>query len=191
MLGVPDQSKLQYDTITIADFINLNDEKQMRTMDGRLVVLKNVWFTGKYENQGTLTDCTTGDPETDSYANVFAPTTNNIGFPQSRVISDGTNETLVGSSEYSKFSHFYIPGANASGIADCVKYKGTITGILGQFRDNARYAHDKYDWSITPRNINIGNSNPLNDIVMFNTETGEEWIPKEYTAPKEETTPAE
>ena len=67
MLGVPDQSKLQYDTITIADFINLNDEKQMRTMDGRLVVLKNVWFTGKYENQGTLTDCTTGDPETDSY----------------------------------------------------------------------------------------------------------------------------
>lgn len=191
MLGVPDQSKLQYDTITIADFINLNDEKQMRTMDGRLVVLKNVWFTGKYENQGTLTDCTTGDPETDSYANVFAPTTNNIGFPQSRVISDGTNETLVGSSEYSKFSHFYIPGANASGIADCVKYKGTITGILGQFRDNARYAHDKYDWSITPRNINIGNSNPLNDIVMFNTETGEEWIPKEYTAPKEKTTPAE
>ena len=102
-----------------------------------------------------------------------------------------TNETLVGSSEYSKFSHFYIPGANASGIADCVKYKGTITGILGQFRDNARYAHDKYDWSITPRNINIGNSNPLNDIVMFNTETGEEWIPKEYTAPKEKTTPAE
>lgn len=192
LIGVPDQSKLQYDTITIADFINLNDEKQMRTMDGRLVVLKNVWFTGKYENKGTLADCTTGDPETDSYANVFAPTTNNVGFPQSRVISDGTNETLVGSSEYSKFSHFYLPGADSTGIANCAKYKGTITGILGQFRDNARYAHDKYDWSITPRNINIGNSSPLNDIVMFNTETGKEWIPQEYTAPKEEeTTPTE
>ncbi len=187
MLGVPNPALLQYDTITIKDYINVTDEKQMRTMDGRLVVLKDVWFTGKYENQGTLTDCTTGNPDTDSYANVFAPTTNNIGFPQSRVISDGTNETLVGSSEYSKFSHFYIPGANASGIAECAKYKGTVTGILGQFRDNARYAHDKYDWSITPRNINIGNSSTLNDIVMFNTETGEKWIPQEYTVPKEDT----
>lgn len=185
MLGVPNPALLQYDTITIKDYISVTDEKQMRTMDGRLVVLKNVWFTGEYEFNG-LTKCTTGDPEKDKYANVFAPTTENVGHPQSRVISDGTNTSLVSNSEYSKFSHFYIPGADSTGIDNCKKYKGTITGILGQFRDNAGYPHDQYDWSITPRNINIGNSSTLSDIVMFNTETGEKWIPQEYTAPKKE-----
>ncbi len=182
LIGVPDQSKLQYDTVQITDFINVTDETEMRTMDGRLVVLKNVWFTGQYEYNGTTTDCTTGDPEDDTYANVFAPTTANVGYPQSRVITDGTHNTLVSNSEYSKFARFYIPGADSTGIANCANYVGTITGILGQFRDNARYDHDQYDWSITPRNIYIGGSSILDDIDMINKNDSSAWIPIEYTS---------
>lgn len=189
LLGIPNPALLQYDTITIKDYLDVTDEKAMREMDGRLVVLKNVWFTGQYENNGTLDSCKTGDPETDQYANVFAPTTNNIGYPQSRIITDGTNISLVSNSEYSKFAHFYLPGADANGVTNCKNYKGTIVGILGQFRDNARYAHDQYDWSITPRNIHIGNSSTLNDIEMAAGD--EKWIPKEYTAPKSDTATTE
>lgn len=193
LIGHPDQSLLQYDTIQIADFINIyreiNDankfekERQMRMMDGSLVVLKDVWFTGQYSStSGDLINCTTGDPEEDQNANVFAPTTGNVGFPQSRIITDGTNRTLVSNSEYSKFSHFYIPGADSTGVANCPNYRGTITGVLGQFRDNAGYSRDQYDWSITPRNINIGNRNPINDIIMYHIETGAAWVPQEYKA---------
>lgn len=183
LIGVPDQSKLQYDTIKITDFINLTDETEMRTMDGRLVVLQDVWFTGNYEYNGAVTTpCTTGDPEDDTYANVFAPTTANVGYPQSRVITDGTNYTLVSNSEYSKFARFYIPGADSTGVANCPNYVGSITGILGQFRDNARYDHDQYDWSITPRNIYIGGSSIIDDIVMINKNDSSVWIPLEYTS---------
>lgn len=189
LLGLPNPALLQYDTISIKDYLDVTDEKAMREMDGRLVVLKNVWFTGQYENNGTLDSCKTGDPETDQYANVFAPTTNNIGYPQSRIITDGTNISLVSNSEYSKFAHFYLPGADANGVVNCKNYKGTIVGILGQFRDNARYAHDQYDWSIAPRNIHIGNSSILNDIDMAAGD--EKWIPTEYTAPKSDTATTE
>ena len=151
----------------------------MRKMDGRLVVLKNVYFTGQYEYNG-LNPCNTNSPEIDKYANVFAPTTQNVGHPQSRVISDGKNTTLVSNSEYSKFAYFYLPGADSTGIANCANYVGTITGVLGQFRDNAKYAHDQYDWSITPRNIKINSVCDINDIVMFHKETGEPWVPQEY-----------
>ena len=150
-IGRPDVSKLQIDVITIAEFTSITDEATMRKWDGKLVRLDNVFFTGEYENNGTLTNCTTGDPEKDTNANVFAPTTKNVGYPQGRVISDGTNKTIVSNSEYAKFAHFYLPGADSTGVSDCPNWVGSITGILGQYRDNARYAHDKYDWSITLR----------------------------------------
>ena len=121
-----------------------------------------------------------GHCEIDKYANVFAPTTQNVGHPQSRVISDGKNTTLISNSEYSTFAYFYLPGADSTGIANCANYVGTVTGVLGQFRDNAQYAHDQYDWSITPRNIQINSVCDINDIVMFHKETGEPWLPQEY-----------
>ena len=179
LIGTPAPEKLQYDTITIADYINVTNETEMRKMDGRLVVLKNVYFTGQYEYNG-LNPCNTNSPEIDKYANVFAPTTRNVGHPQSRVISDGKNTTLVSNSEYSKFAYFYLPGADSTGIANCANYVGTVTGVLGQFRDNAKYAHDQYDWSITPRNIQLTSVCDINDIVMFHKETGEPWVPQEY-----------
>ena len=148
-IGKPDLSLLQVDTVLISDFQNINDEATMRKWDAKLVCVKNIYYTGEYEYNGSFTACSTGDPSEDSNANVFAPTTLNVGYPQSRVIADGTNKTLVSCSEYAKFAYFYLPGADKNGVADCPNWKGQITGILGQYRDNARYAHDKYDWSIS------------------------------------------
>lgn len=153
-IGKPDVKALVVDTLTITEFQSVTAEKEMRYWDAKLVCVKNVWFTGEYENNGAFSPCTTGNPEDDSNANVFAPTTNNIGFPQSRVITDGVSKTLVSNSEYAKHAYFYIPGANASGNTACTEWKGNVTGILGQYRDNARYAHDVYDWSISIRDLN-------------------------------------
>lgn len=197
LLGLPDQSKLQYDSVELKDlFLKGNDSedwyRKAGRLDGRLVVAKNVHFTGQYESNGTFADLTTGDPEDDTNANVFAPTTTNIGYPQSRVIANANNSVrfLVANSEYSKFARFYIPGANNNGVTLCQYYEGTVTGILGWYLDNARYStnsyQDGYEWSITPRGIkNFG----MDDIKMFNTMEEDEdgnpypWYPEEYKAP--------
>lgn len=180
LIGTPDQSKLQYDTITIADFIGealsytLENMQRVREMDGMLVCIKDIHFTGEYDNNGTPTTCTEGDPETDENANVFAPTTNNLGFPQGRIIMDASNRrTLVSTSEYAKFARYYLPDA---------EYVGTVTGILGYYADNAtsiaKYGLDSYEWSISMRDI-FGRNAGLKDLNLTNAE-GEVWTPKEY-----------
>lgn len=169
-IGVPDVSKLQIDVVKITDFTSITDEATMRKWDGRLVRIEGVYFTGEYVMaNGSLSECSKGDPEDDTNANFFAPTTGNMGYPQGRVISDGTNRTLVSTSEYAKYAYFYLPGADATGVADCPNWKGNITGILGQYRDNAKYAHDQYDWSITPRGL------LLMDVDLY--KNGEAWYP--------------
>ena len=182
LVGTPDKSKLVYDTISISDYFNLAQQytlekmQLVRQMDGRLVCLKDVYFNGQYENNGARAKCTEGDPEEDSNANVFAPTTNNIGYPQSRILTDGTNYTLVSTSEYAKFARFYLPAE---------EYKGTVTGVLGFYADNAgsvkKYGLDGFEWSITVRNIKISNSHnsSIHDINLYNAE-GQPWIPTEY-----------
>lgn len=189
LIGMPDQSKLKYDTVSLNElFIKGNDTeafyRQAARLDGRLVVVKGVHFTGQYENNGTFADLTTGNPEDDTNANVFAPTTTNIGYPQSRVIANANESVhfLVSNSEYAKFSRFYIPGANANGVSYCKFYEGSVTGILGWYLDNAKYAtaQDGYEWSITPRGIKgFG----IDDIKMTNEQEDFDWEPCEYTKP--------
>ncbi len=180
LVGTPDKSKIIVDTLSIADFIKLNTQKDFRTWDGKLVCLENVWFTGQYAGtQGDLSNCSTGDPEKDGNANVFAPTTNNIGYPQSRVITDGTSFTNVSTSEYAKFARFYLPGCNANGVSGASDYKGSITGILGYYRDNAKYQTDEWDWSITIRSLSNMGWGTEQDINLYNDER-EEWTPEEY-----------
>ena len=179
-IGRPDTSKLYYEELTIADFQAITAEADMRKWDAKLVRIRNVWFTGEYENNGSFAQLTTGNPEDDTNANVFAPTTTNIGYPQSRVITDGTAKTLVSNSEYCKFAAYYIPGADANGVNNCPRYKGTITGILGQYRDNARYAHDIYDWSISLRDINTSVHQGICNDIVFTNDEGKPWTPIEY-----------
>lgn len=190
LLGSPDPSKLVYDTLTLSQLFSEVPQKPsadasgmdaVRKADGRLVVIKNVHFTGKYDDNGTIKDCDTQHPDSSGGANVFAPTTNNIGYPQSRIISDGAKNLMCSSSEYSKFAYFYLPGADKNGVTDCKNWEGTVTGILGWYLDKASDLADNkldgYEWSVTPRGIpGIG----IADIKMYNDLIEQEWVPKEY-----------
>ena len=158
-IGMPDISKLHYETLQITDFNQITDLLKARDWDAKLVRIENVHFTGQYDNNGRPTNCTTGDPETDEYANVFAPTTKNLNYPQSRVIYDNNNKnyTLVSTSEYAKFAHFYLPGADKNGVKGCANYNGDVVGILGFYYDNglnySKYPPAPEDWSISIRSL--------------------------------------
>lgn len=190
LIGTPDASKLLYDTITIADFKDKTDLYSLREYcikdDGRLVIIKKVHFTGQYSNYGTPTDCTTGDPSKDENANVFAPTTNNLNFPQGRIIADeGGNPTIVSTSEYAKYAYFYLPNGS---------YVGSVCGILGAYADNGLKLMDNMKtgkekepslnlWSITPRGLSTpATPCKINDILWDNTD----WVPQEWSKPDEE-----
>ena len=148
-IGLPDKSQLHYDTLEITDYNDILNLEDARKLDAKLVCIKNVHFTGQYYNNGTPAKCTTGDPETDQNANVFAPTTNNLNFPQSRVFYDAnSNHSAVSTSEYAKYAHFYLPADN---------YWGNIEGILGFYYDNglkySQYPPAADDWSIAIRSV--------------------------------------
>ena len=148
-IGMPDKSKLYYETLKITDYNNILDLEDARSWDAKLVRIKNVHFTGQYYNNGTPAKCTTGDPETDQNANVFAPTTQNLNFPQARVFYDENNHhSAVSTSEYAKYAHFYLPAEN---------YWGDVVGILGFYYDNglkySQYPPAKDDWSISIRSV--------------------------------------
>jgi hypothetical protein len=194
-IGAPDRSKLIYDELTLEqlyqkiDRIPAVDEAGMakvRKMDGRLVRIVNVHFNGKYSDQGSIATCEYDDPERkDSKANVFAPTTNNVGYPQNRIIEDGSFTLCCSNSEYAKFAYYFIPGADTNGVAGCVNYEGSVAGILGWYCDNATGTKagtlknlTGYEWSITPRGIpGIG----ISDINMcFQGNEEQPWVPKEF-----------
>ena len=168
-IGKPDVDQLYYEDLNIADFTSILNLQETRKWDAKLVRLSQVHFTGEYfTTSGSATKCTTGDPEQDEYANVFAPTTNNIGYPQSRVIADATGKkTAVSASEYAKFAYFYLPGANKDGVANCLNYVGGVVGILGYYSDNAKYDPAPDDWSITIRTV---------DDLMLHDKSGEHWL---------------
>lgn len=153
-IGKPDTSKLVYDEYKISDFTSVLNLQETREWDAKLVRIKNVHYTGYYFTTSGTAKCTTGNPEDDTNANVFAPTTENIGYPQSRVIEDANgNKTAVSSSEYAKFAHFYIPGADKNGVTNCANYVGDVVGILGFYSDNAKYNPASDDWSISIRSL--------------------------------------
>ena len=162
-IGLPDQSKLYYEPMLITKFYDETDLEDTRSMDAKLVRIKNVHYTGTYEIHNNAAKCNTEDPENTAdnkgeNANVFAPTTQNMNYPQSRVIADNNgNETFISTSEYAKFAHFYLPGADKNGVANCPKYVGDIVGILGFYYDNGKnftkYPPAGEDWSITIRSV--------------------------------------
>ena len=191
MIGVPDQSQLKYDTISLKKLyeqiplkpaISAEGMDAIRKADGRLIVITNVCFTGQANDNGEITDCVYAHPDSSGTANVFAPTTKNIGYPQSRVLEDpADNHICCSCSEYCKFAYFYLPGAGPEGVKDCRNWEGTITGILGWYLDKASNLTatglNGYEWSITPRGIpGIG----IADVAMKNVYTGEEWTPTEF-----------
>jgi hypothetical protein len=192
MIGVPDQTKLKYDTLTLAQLfaqiplkpsVDANGMDRIRKADGRLIVLKDVHFTGETDDNGTITPCIYAHPDSSGLANVFAPSTQNIGYPQSRILQDpASNFICCSSSEYCKFACYYLPGANESGVSGCPNWEGTVTGILGWYLDKAANLTTSslkgYEWSITPRGIpGVG----VPDIRMFyQGDSDKPWTPREF-----------
>jgi len=207
LIGTPQPKKLFYMEFTsiqdLYDFVggqspevSLEGMTKVRKMDGLLVRLKGVHFNGKYNKYGDMLNCVVGDPEImpDS-VNVFAPTTANVGYPQSRFVEDQAGKVILcSSSEYAKFAHYYLPGAGKDGIENCKYFEGDVTGILGWYADDAKRLPgssytgsseaDKkksyqYNWSITPRGIpGFG----IEDIIMADQREAQPvpWVPKEY-----------
>ena len=173
-IGKPDVSKLVYDEYLITEFTKVLNLQETRNWDAKLVRIKDVHYTGEYfDSKGKTYNCAPTDPEIDVNANVFAPTTENMGHPQTRVIADADgNKTGVSTSEYAKFAHFYIPGADKNGVAKCANYQGDIVGILGFYRDNASYDPTFKDWAITLRS--------LDDLMLYDDENNL-WPRIEYT----------
>ena len=187
-IGKPDKSKLLYDEINMST-LQLNylgkyqDIVGARKVDGRLVRITGVFFTGTYDNLGTESNCTryddpegnpnVGNPEVDGNAYTFGPTTGNVGYPQSRYIQNVLTKrnrkaykVLVSTSEYARYAYFYLPSS---------EYTGSITGILGYYMDNGKYDPDGGEWAITPCN--------LADILpeaQNNEDPAQRWVPTEW-----------
>ena len=126
MIGVPDQSKLQYDTLTLKQLyteiplrpsIDAAGMDKIRKIDGRLIVIKNVSFTGQANDDGSIVNCEYAHPDSSGLANVFAPTTNNIGYPQNRILKDYDIEII----EAHHNRKLDAPSGTALMIADAIK----------------------------------------------------------------------
>jgi hypothetical protein len=102
------------DTVTIAQIRNSG-----REMDGKLVCIKNAFFTGYGADYGLPKAITVAEQ-------IFAPSTNGIGFPQAREIQDGTGSVFIATSEYSKFAALKLPSPTL---------RGNITAIVGWYND--------------------------------------------------------
>ena len=206
LIGQPDPSKLIYDECTplvlftkrgIQNVMTntIEDMQKIRLMDGRLMRLKNVCFTGKYfDEYGQTQDCIYAHPDSSGYVNVFAPTTENVGYPQSRVLKQSNSNKYTiccSNSEYCKFANYLLPGAredSLEAVTYCANWQGTISGILSWYCDNASKEKPGgllglcgKEWSITPRGI-PGVGVPDFDIGRVNKQGKrvEDWVPKEF-----------
>lgn len=201
-IGRPDPTVLKYDTLTLQQLFSevpevpqqtVEDIWKVREADGRLVCLKDVKFTGEANNDGNLVDCEYAHPDSSTIANVFASTTKNIGFPQGRIIKSNDDSKRMGcsNSEYSKFANYLLPGAKQSkdeAVAGCTNYRGTITGILSWYCDNATGTKNgtmsklwDLNWSVTPRGIpGVG----VNDINLYYAKKKQYWVPEEFDPKK-------
>lgn len=113
--GLPDVSKVIADTLTIAQIKSMG-----YSVINRLVCIKNAYFTGNgadYNLPKALTS---------SADFIFAPSTDGVGYPQSREIQDGTGSIFVSTSEYSRFASTALPAST---------YIGNITAIVGWYND--------------------------------------------------------
>lgn len=113
--GMPDPSAIRPDTMTIAQIRASRDK-----MVNKIVVIQNAFFTGKGSNSRKQPNSL---PDSEL---IFAPSTNGVGYPQSREIQDGTGSIFVSTSEYAKFATKPLPTSN---------HRGNITALVGWYND--------------------------------------------------------
>ena len=151
-IGLPDKSKVVPEEKTIADLAGLDS-----TWYGRLILIKDVQFTGRgdgeellpYDQMITIEESIKQTGNTNKYQRnpIYAPSTYsvdagyNIGFPQSREISDGTGTVNIATSEYAHFANTLIPRKEK---------KGSVIAILGWFHDKNS---SQGDYQLTIRSL--------------------------------------
>lgn len=112
--GMPDLNLVKADTMTIAQIRSAGP-----SVINKLVCIKKAYFTGKGADYGLPVNLK--DEEL-----IFAPSTNGIGYPQSREIKDPTGTIFISTSEYSKFASYKLPSSGNI---------GNITAIVGWYND--------------------------------------------------------
>ncbi len=132
--GLPNPNAVKADTMTIADI-----KAAGMSVVNKLVCIKNAFFTGKGADYG-LPATIIKDADY-----IFAPSTNGIGYPQSREIQDGTGSIFIATSEYAKFATYKLPGSNN---------RGNITSIVGWYNDkDAVLSTTKIYYQLTIRSV--------------------------------------
>lgn len=145
--GIPDPASIVYTEMTIAE---INAAATNRSLHSRVVKIKNAHFTGKGYSFGSPVDLSDAEK-------IFAPSTNGIGYPQSREITDGTASVAIATSEYAKFANIKLPP---------VEYAGDIYAIIGWYKDKATGTGSI---QLTIRS--------LDDLKLLSTEDGSAWVP--------------
>ncbi len=132
--GMPEITAVVADTMTIAQI-----KAAGQTIVNKLVCIKNAFFTGKGANFGLPGPISEAEK-------IFAPSTNGIGYPQSREIQDGSGVSVfVSTSEYAKFALKKLPAST---------YKGNITAIVGWYNDkDATPSNTKIYHQLTLRSL--------------------------------------
>lgn len=131
--GMPDGTKIKPMVMTLAEI----KASKYDTLVYKLVTVKNAYFTGF-----------DGDNKPLDGANlIFAPSTATcptcppIGYPQARMISDGTATLPISTSEFTRFAKQPIPPST---------YRGDITFIVGWYKGSASAGGE---WQLSLRTL--------------------------------------
>lgn len=132
--GMPVLAAIKPDTLTIAQI-----KAAGAPLFNKLVCIKNAYFTGNGANSGKPVSITNDEL-------IFAPSTNGVGYPQSREIQDGTGSLFVSTSEFASFAKKKLPST---------MYRGNITAIVGWYNDkDASISSSKTYHQLTLRSLN-------------------------------------
>lgn len=167
LIGQPDKSKIVVKTMTMADIKATADNyKDIALLSSRLVKIEKVRFVPyTWDTYGELSELSGTYDCSDNGANTFAPTTNGIGYPQSRCFTidrdtaTAANSLAIGTSEFAKFACAPLPRG---------EYIGSVTGFVSYYYDNGKYTPvNNKVWSLT--------INGLESLELTDTVSGIAW----------------
>ena len=141
LIGVPEPAKIVANKMTIEEVKAVSDGyRDISTLASRFVELETgntLYFSQQGVDYGKPVDL-------EETARIFAPSTDGVGFPQSRVVKNASGSWMsVGTSEYAKFADAELPP---------VEYKGKLYGFISYYHDNGEYAPSN-QWTIVLRSL--------------------------------------
>lgn len=142
LVGAPDPSKIVANKITIEEVKATTDNfRDVSYLASRFVELEGVSNSLYFTQEGFEYGSPVALEEVDC---IFAPTTNGIGYPQSRIVKNSSGTWMsVGTSEYAKFADAKLPP---------IEYKGKLYGFISYYHDNGQNAPSN-QWTIVLRSL--------------------------------------